>query len=122
MVSRQQILSYLISVTLHMAPLTSIRTSGGKLEIVNQLLLPHTIEFLEVTTVADAHDAIKTMKVSLSLFQVRVRQGSRRPVDSRSTSYSFSCISIHLLPFVGSGGEFSGPRIPRFIRCPQSSC
>jgi methylthioribose-1-phosphate isomerase len=46
-----------------MAPLTSIRTSNGKLEIVNQLLLPHIVEFLEINTIAAAHDAIKTMKV-----------------------------------------------------------
>ncbi|KAG5648595.1 hypothetical protein DXG03_003206 [Asterophora parasitica] len=46
-----------------MAPLTSIRTENGKLEIVNQLLLPHTTEFLEIKTVEEAHDAIKTMKI-----------------------------------------------------------
>ncbi|KAG6920303.1 hypothetical protein DXG01_005072 [Tephrocybe rancida] len=46
-----------------MAPLTSIRTSNGKLEIVNQLLLPHTTEFLHIESVEDAHDAIKTMKI-----------------------------------------------------------
>ncbi|KAG5654406.1 hypothetical protein H0H81_003230 [Sphagnurus paluster] len=46
-----------------MAPLTSIRTSNGKLEIVNQLLLPHTTEFLEINTVEEAHDAIKSMKI-----------------------------------------------------------
>ncbi|KAF5380498.1 hypothetical protein D9615_004575 [Tricholomella constricta] len=47
-----------------MAPqaLTSIRTSNGKLEIVNQLLLPHTTEFLEINSIQEAHDAIKTMK------------------------------------------------------------
>ncbi|KAF8070623.1 hypothetical protein FPV67DRAFT_1779946 [Lyophyllum atratum] len=46
-----------------MAPLTSIRTSNGKLEIVNQLLLPHTTEYLVINTIEDAHDAIKTMKI-----------------------------------------------------------
>ncbi|GLB37600.1 putative translation initiation factor [Lyophyllum shimeji] len=46
-----------------MAPLTSIRTSDGKLEIVNQLLLPHTTEYLEIKTIAEAHDAIKSMKI-----------------------------------------------------------
>ncbi|KAF8236569.1 Methylthioribose-1-phosphate isomerase [Tricholoma matsutake] len=43
--------------------LTSIRTSNGKLEIVNQLLLPHTVELIEINTVAAAHDAIKSMKI-----------------------------------------------------------
>jgi methylthioribose-1-phosphate isomerase len=46
-----------------MAALSSIRTSGDKLEIVNQLLLPHIIEFIEIKTIEEAHDAIKTMKV-----------------------------------------------------------
>ncbi|KAG6866708.1 S-methyl-5-thioribose-1-phosphate isomerase [Blastosporella zonata] len=46
-----------------MAPLTSIRTSNGKLEIVNQLLLPHTTEFIHINSIQDAHDAIKTMKI-----------------------------------------------------------
>jgi methylthioribose-1-phosphate isomerase len=53
-----------------MAPLTSIRISNGKLEIVNQLLLPHTVEFLEINTVAAAHDAIKTMKVFVHVFHL----------------------------------------------------
>lgn len=43
--------------------LESIRTSGGNLEIVNQLLLPHRIEYLEINSVEDAFDAIKSMKV-----------------------------------------------------------
>lgn len=50
-------------MTMFMAPLISIRSSGEKLEIVNQLLLPHTTEFIEINTVEDAHDAIKSMKV-----------------------------------------------------------
>ena len=44
--------------------LTSIRTSGDKIEIVNQLLLPHTTEFIEIDTIEQAYDAIKSMKVS----------------------------------------------------------
>ena len=50
-----------------MPALTSIRTSEGKLEIVNQLLLPHTVEFIEVSTIAEAYDAIKSMKVSQTI-------------------------------------------------------
>ncbi|KAI0374056.1 eukaryotic translation initiation factor 2B [Pilatotrama ljubarskyi] len=46
-----------------MPALTSIRTSEGKLEIVNQLLLPHTTEFIEITNIDDAFDAIKSMKI-----------------------------------------------------------
>jgi methylthioribose-1-phosphate isomerase len=44
--------------------LSSIKTSANlEIEIVNQLLLPHTTEFLEIRTIEQAHDAIKTMKV-----------------------------------------------------------
>ncbi|KAH9832169.1 Methylthioribose-1-phosphate isomerase [Rhodofomes roseus] len=43
--------------------LTSIKTSGDKIEIVNQLLLPHTTEFIEIDTIEQAHDAIKSMKI-----------------------------------------------------------
>lgn len=45
-----------------MAPLTSIRTSEGKLEIVNQLLLPHTTEFITIETIEHAHHVIEAMK------------------------------------------------------------
>ncbi|KAI0630339.1 eukaryotic translation initiation factor 2B [Trametes polyzona] len=46
-----------------MPALTSIRTSAGKLEIVNQLLLPHTVEFIEIKDIQDAFDALKSMKI-----------------------------------------------------------
>jgi methylthioribose-1-phosphate isomerase len=50
-----------------MTGLTSIRTSEDfKIEIVDQLLLPHTTEFIEINTIEQAHDAIKSMKVILS--------------------------------------------------------
>ncbi|KAJ6594085.1 eukaryotic translation initiation factor 2B [Mycena capillaripes] len=43
--------------------LTSIKTDGDKIEIVNQLLLPHSTEFIEIATIDDAHEAIKSMKI-----------------------------------------------------------
>ncbi|KAH7888515.1 hypothetical protein F5I97DRAFT_1853215 [Phlebopus sp. FC_14] len=46
-----------------MDAIKSIRTDGTKVEIVNQLLLPHTIEYVEIQTVEQAHDAIKSMKI-----------------------------------------------------------
>ncbi|KZT08358.1 Methylthioribose-1-phosphate isomerase [Laetiporus sulphureus 93-53] len=46
-----------------MSGLTSVRTTGNKIEILNQLLLPHTTEFIEINTIEEAHDAIKTMKI-----------------------------------------------------------
>lgn len=42
--------------------LTSIRTSGDDVEIVNQLLLPHVTEWVKIDSVEDAHGAIKSMK------------------------------------------------------------
>lgn len=48
-----------------MAGLTSIRTSGdSKIEIIDQLLLPHTTKFIEIDSIEQAHDAIKSMKVT----------------------------------------------------------
>ncbi|KAF8160803.1 Methylthioribose-1-phosphate isomerase [Crassisporium funariophilum] len=46
-----------------MAPLISIKSSDDNLEIVNQLLLPHTTEFIPINSIEDAHDAIKSMKI-----------------------------------------------------------
>ncbi|KAI0093245.1 eukaryotic translation initiation factor 2B [Irpex rosettiformis] len=46
-----------------MAGLASIRRNGHKIEIVNQLLLPHTVEFIPITSIEEAHDAIKSMKI-----------------------------------------------------------
>lgn len=48
-----------------MPPLVSLRTSNGKLEIVDQLLLPHVTQYVEIRTIQDAYDAIKSMKVTL---------------------------------------------------------
>jgi len=52
--------------------LTSIRLSDDKIEIVNQLLLPHTTEWLAIDTIEQAHDAIKTMKVGISRPGLRI--------------------------------------------------
>jgi methylthioribose-1-phosphate isomerase len=46
--------------------LTSIRQSQDRLEIVNQLLLPHTTDWIHITSIEEAHDAIRLMKVSMS--------------------------------------------------------
>ncbi|KAG2355178.1 hypothetical protein BDR07DRAFT_1340802 [Suillus spraguei] len=43
--------------------LTSIRTSNGKIEIIDQLLLPHTTKYVEITSIEQAYDAIKDMKI-----------------------------------------------------------
>ncbi|KAI0029201.1 hypothetical protein K488DRAFT_56900 [Vararia minispora EC-137] len=46
-----------------MSALASIRISDNQIEIVNQLLLPHTTEWLKIDTIDQAHNAIKTMKI-----------------------------------------------------------
>ncbi|KIL65957.1 hypothetical protein M378DRAFT_161602 [Amanita muscaria Koide BX008] len=46
-----------------MPPLASIRATAEKLEIVNQLLLPHATEFIQVNSIQEAHDAIRSMKI-----------------------------------------------------------
>jgi len=46
--------------------LTSIKFNDAKIEIVNQLLLPHVTEYLEINSIDDAYDAIKSMKVLFS--------------------------------------------------------
>ncbi|KAN0133928.1 hypothetical protein V8E53_008146 [Lactarius tabidus] len=43
--------------------LASIRLSDDKIQIVNQLLLPHTTEWLAIDTIEQAHDAIRSMKI-----------------------------------------------------------
>ncbi len=49
--------------------LTSIKTSDDKIQIINQLLLPHKTEWLAIDTIEQAHDAIKTMKVGATSSQ-----------------------------------------------------
>jgi len=46
-----------------MAAISSIRTSGDRIEIVDQLLLPHTQGWIEIDTIEKAYEAIKSMKV-----------------------------------------------------------
>lgn len=43
--------------------LISIRTEEDRIEIVDQLLLPHVTQYIEINSPEEAHDAIKTMKV-----------------------------------------------------------
>ena len=66
--------------------LSSIKISGDKIEIVNQLLLPHVTEFLEIRTIEEAHDAIKTMKVGF-IYSI-----------SHPVSETYRCRSVEHLP------------------------
>jgi methylthioribose-1-phosphate isomerase len=61
--------------------LTSIKTSDDKIQIINQLLLPHTTEWLEIDTIEQAHDAIKTMKVRATSSSLTSSAASTQNVD-----------------------------------------
>lgn len=43
--------------------LTSIRTSGDSIEIVDQLLLPHSTVWVKIDSPEDAYNAIKSMRI-----------------------------------------------------------
>ncbi|CAE6403268.1 unnamed protein product [Rhizoctonia solani] len=43
--------------------LTSLRTDGDKITIIDQLLLPHQEKWVEVDSIEAAYDAIKSMKI-----------------------------------------------------------
>jgi methylthioribose-1-phosphate isomerase len=54
-----------------MLELTSIKVNDDRIEIVNQLLLPHVTEHVEISSIEDAFDAIRSMKVRLNWSAVR---------------------------------------------------
>jgi methylthioribose-1-phosphate isomerase len=43
--------------------LVGLKTDGDRIEIVNQLLLPHVKEYIPINSTDDAYEAIKSMKV-----------------------------------------------------------
>ncbi|CAE6471780.1 unnamed protein product [Rhizoctonia solani] len=43
--------------------LTSLRTDGDKITIIDQLLLPHQEKWIEIDSIEAAYDAIKSMKI-----------------------------------------------------------
>lgn len=103
-------------------PLTSIRTSNGKLEIVNQLLLPHTVQFIDINTIAAAHDAIKTMKVQFLYLFKAISADLIRTADPRSTSYSLPCVSLGCFSPLRRFGCFPATRLSGIRRYSQAPC
>jgi len=91
------------------AGLTSIRTSNNKIEIVNQLLLPHSTEFLPIDTIDEAYDAIKSMKIrgapaiaslaalTVSSYLTKALQASPEPEYLSSPEL----LKAHLQPILG---------------------
>lgn len=45
--------------------LVGLKTDGDNIEIINQLLLPHVKEYIQINSTDDAYEAIKSMKVLL---------------------------------------------------------
>lgn len=43
--------------------LSSIKTEGDEIQIIDQLLLPHTEEWIRIDSTNDAYEAIKSMKI-----------------------------------------------------------
>ena len=91
-------------VTMAAQSLTSIKSSDDKIQIVNQLLLPHTTEWLEIDTIEQAHDAIKTMKVS-------------HPVPRSSHSTSADRLARATDP---GRASYRVPRSPQRVTAPRS--
>ena len=106
--------------------LTSIRLSDDKIEIVNQLLLPHTTEWLTIASIEQAHDAIKSMKVGTLCYALQKSRlqnvCSCCPVtDPWRTGHRFSCGAQRLAtPFPGSASPPS-TRVPLVTGKPQGS-
>ena len=97
--------------------LTSIKSSDDKIQIVNQLLLPHTTEWVEIDTVEQAHDAIKTMKVCYHPFAPATVPKCRTSVDPGRAG---DCVSRGpqrlAAPHPGTASRRPAARIPLIAR------
>jgi len=101
--------------------LTSIKSSDDKIQIINQLLLPHTTEWLTIDTVEQAHDAIKTMKVGAFPLLATVQYYKCRLVPVRQirgapaiASLAALSVSQHLARALQANPP------PEFLSSPQS--
>ncbi len=93
--------------------LTSIRTTNDKIEIVNQLLLPHTTEFVPIDTIDDAYDAIKSMKVRTSRqWNENLKlMDSFEYADSRRTRNRLSSCALRIVLFDQSIADITRTRV-----------
>lgn len=106
-----------------MPSLVSIRAGGGEdgnaIEIINQLLLPHTTEWLSINSIEDAHEAIKSMKarmLSNPQYWIELHFLTMHEyVDSRCSSNSLPRLSL-CRPIALSSPtrkHLFNPRLPR---------
>lgn len=80
-----------------MAAISSIRTSGDRVEIIDQLLLPHTQEWIEIDTIEKAYETIKSMRVRDIHISIRAdlsRSFRRAHLDSGGTGHWFTGCSV----------------------------
>ncbi|KXN91042.1 Methylthioribose-1-phosphate isomerase [Leucoagaricus sp. SymC.cos] len=80
--------------------LTSIKVDNDKIEIVNQLLLPHVTKYVQINSVEDAYDSIKTMKAkflsSHTAFQTHIETILGYLYKSRPTAVNLGAATRRL--------------------------
>ncbi|KAF8937846.1 S-methyl-5-thioribose-1-phosphate isomerase [Dissophora ornata] len=89
------------------ATLQAIKYQRGSLEILDQLLLPHESVYIHIASLAEGHDAIKTMKVrgapaiaivaALSLAVVLVQPASQPELTTAQKAVGFVETSLEYL-------------------------
>jgi methylthioribose-1-phosphate isomerase len=88
--------------------LTSIRTDGDAIEIINQLVLPHSQEWIVIESPDDAFDAIKSMKIrgapaiaSLAALSIASYLSRASKADPRPPYFgSLSLLEQHVAPIL----------------------
>ena len=75
-----------------MSGLQAIKYSRGKLEVLDQLRLPHSYHYDEVSTSEEAFDCIKSMRVRGNYF-------SRPSASQSNCEFVHSRLTIHFLFF-----------------------
>ncbi|PFH53819.1 hypothetical protein AMATHDRAFT_1046 [Amanita thiersii Skay4041] len=86
-----------------MDSLTSIRASTDKLEILNQLLLPHVTQYEEITSIEDAYDSIKGAPAIASLAALAVSYHLTRAINTSPPPHFLSspiALKDHLNPIL----------------------
>ena len=95
--------------------LTSIRTVDGKIEIVDQLLLPHSTEYIQISTIEEAHDAIKSMKASFAFFKA-TQKIDIFLADQRCTRYCIARCACLCSQFIESARSITYSTLPFISR------
>lgn len=80
--------------------MTSLRVGDDSIEVINQLLLPHEIQWDSCDSVEDAYDAIKSMRVSCTgpLLRLSTRLIRHSLPDSRRSGHRIPRRSYRVPP------------------------